>query len=320
MLSSYVGEDKFLRGVSIYLKKNLFGSTRTQDLWNGISEATGLDVAELMDNWVVKMGFPVLTVTEADNGEGIIVHQDRFLDNGKPDDHDNETIWWVYMSTPTATRRLFMTTSDVCRNIPLSIITSQNGRPVVDNHALLREREKFFSFDTSKPFKLNAGTTGFCVLTSPSQVCSATELTINRLDRVLYTPERLRQLGLEAAKKDSILSLDDKLGLLLDAMAVAKAGLASLSGALDFAKQLKDATECLSLSLMVDLLLMGLLKQTPYGKVLQITSAPWFWTGGSIQILLTGSMLSAVYVSIHITRHCISLTGPSRYSFLWWTG
>lgn len=41
MLSNYVGEDRFLKGVSIYLKKKLYANSVTTDLWQGISESTG---------------------------------------------------------------------------------------------------------------------------------------------------------------------------------------------------------------------------------------------------------------------------------------
>lgn len=41
MLSDYVGEERFLKGVSIYLKKHLYGNSVTKDLWEGIGEATG---------------------------------------------------------------------------------------------------------------------------------------------------------------------------------------------------------------------------------------------------------------------------------------
>ena len=41
MLSVYVGEEKFLKGVSIYLKKHLFKNSVTKDLWDGIQEASG---------------------------------------------------------------------------------------------------------------------------------------------------------------------------------------------------------------------------------------------------------------------------------------
>jgi aminopeptidase 2 len=55
MLSDYVGERAFLKGVSIYLKKHLYGNTVSKDLWDGISEAVGHDVGEMMTTWVGKV-------------------------------------------------------------------------------------------------------------------------------------------------------------------------------------------------------------------------------------------------------------------------
>jgi aminopeptidase 2 len=91
MLSSYVGEEKFLKGVSLYLKKKLFANSVTHDLWEGISTATGVNITQLMENWITKIGYPVLTVTEEANG--ITVRQDRFLETGAAEPKDNETIW-----------------------------------------------------------------------------------------------------------------------------------------------------------------------------------------------------------------------------------
>ncbi|KAF8797340.1 zincin, partial [Phlegmacium glaucopus] len=188
MLSNYVGEEKFLKGVSLYLKKKLFANSITNDLWEGISTATGLDITQLMENWITKIGFPVLTVTE--DAKGIIVRQDRFLETGLADPEDNETIW----------------------NIPLSLLSTKDGNSSVDRTVILQEREKSIQLDTSQPFKLNAGTTG--------------------VYRVLYTPDRLVIIAKEAAREGSVLSLDDRLGLLNDTMALSKAGLAKLSSAL----------------------------------------------------------------------------------------
>lgn len=42
MLSAYVGEEKFLKGVSIYLKKHLYANSVSRDLWEGIGEAAGI--------------------------------------------------------------------------------------------------------------------------------------------------------------------------------------------------------------------------------------------------------------------------------------
>ena len=97
MLSNYVGEEKFLKGVSLYLKKKLFANSVTTDLWEGIDTATGLNITQLMENWITKIGFPVLTVTE--DAKGITVRQDRFLETGPADPKDNETIWFVSFST-----------------------------------------------------------------------------------------------------------------------------------------------------------------------------------------------------------------------------
>ncbi len=41
MLSHFVGEEIFLKGVSIYLKKHLYSNSVTKDLWEGIQEASG---------------------------------------------------------------------------------------------------------------------------------------------------------------------------------------------------------------------------------------------------------------------------------------
>ncbi|KXN83489.1 Aminopeptidase 2, mitochondrial [Leucoagaricus sp. SymC.cos] len=189
MLSNYVGEDRFLKGVSIYLKNKLYGNSVTTDLWNGISQATGIDVPKVMDNWVQKIGFPVLTVTET--SDGIHVRQDRFLETGKGQGTDNETIW----------------------NVPLRILTvDASGKAVIDSEALLSEREQFLKLDTSKPYKLNAGTTG--------------------VYRVLYEPKTVARIAEEAAKDNSVFSLNDRMGLVYDTVSLSKAGLADISSAL----------------------------------------------------------------------------------------
>ena len=40
---------------------------------------------------------------------------------------------------------------------------SADGKATLDNDILLDERENFIPLDTSKPYKLNADTTGFCM-------------------------------------------------------------------------------------------------------------------------------------------------------------
>jgi aminopeptidase 2 len=137
MLMGVVGEDKFLKGVSIYLKKHLYGNAQTKDLWEGISEASGIDVAKVMANWTLKTGFPVITVDESEAGK-IKVTQNRFLATGDVKPEEDETIWWV----------------------PLEIKTFKGDTPEVDHKAILSDRSSTYELNGADSFKLNAETVG----------------------------------------------------------------------------------------------------------------------------------------------------------------
>jgi aminopeptidase 2 len=55
MCAAHVGTDVFLRGVSAYLKRHLYGNTTSQDLWLALSEASGFDVADLLKEWMCEV-------------------------------------------------------------------------------------------------------------------------------------------------------------------------------------------------------------------------------------------------------------------------
>lgn len=224
MLARYVGEDVFLKGVSIYLKKRLYGNSDPKDLWDGITEAAGVDVGKVMQNWVYEIGFPVLTVKET--SDGIHVRQDRFLSTGDATDEENKTVWTV----------------------PLSLLsTGADGKTAVDHSVVLTGREADIKLDTSKPWKLNAGTVG--------------------VFRTAYTPERLTKLGEEAASKNSAFSLEDRVGLVSDAMVLARAGYGKTSGGLSLVSSLQGETERKSCRLVGDCLTKCVLfGQTSFGR------------------------------------------------------
>lgn len=93
MLAAHLGLETFLKGVTIYLKAHAYGNATTDDLWSGLSEASGQDVNALMDPWIRRIGYPVITVTE---GLGqISVKQSRYLLTGDVKAEDDETLWWV---------------------------------------------------------------------------------------------------------------------------------------------------------------------------------------------------------------------------------
>lgn len=202
MLSAVVGEEKFLKGVSIYLKKRLFGNSVTEDLWDGIAEASGVDVAKIMKEWTLKVGFPVLTVEEVENGSKIKVRQNRFLNTGDVKPEEDETLWYVPLELKTV---------------------ASDGKASVNHKAILHDREATFDIGDAKAFKLNAETVG--------------------VYRVAYSADRLSALGEEAAKKESGFTTEDRIGLVSDAMTLARAGYSKTSGGLNLVSKLSGEQE-----------------------------------------------------------------------------
>ncbi|TKA51094.1 hypothetical protein B0A53_05880 [Rhodotorula sp. CCFEE 5036] len=204
MLSNFVGEEKFLKGVSIYLKKHLYGNARTQDLMAGISEASGQDVGKMMDNWLSKTGFPLITVEETE--KGLKVRQNRFFATADATPEEDETLWHVPLQ--------------------LLVVDSKTGKSKVHSELVLSERETTIEIGdvANTTYKLNAETCG--------------------VYRTLYPTSRLAKLGSDAGKgARSAFSLSDRMGLVQDAAVVASSGYARTSGALTLLGQMKNENE-----------------------------------------------------------------------------
>ena len=61
---------------------------------------------------------------------------------------------------------------------------------------------------------------------------------------MLYSDERFVAIAKEAAKGDAVFSLNDRIGLVHDIMALSKAGFCKVSSALTIVDILHDETEC----------------------------------------------------------------------------
>ncbi|KGU14779.1 aminopeptidase 2 [Candida albicans P87] len=101
MISKWLGEDVFVKGVSNYLKKHKWGNTKTSDLWEALSEASGEDVVKVMDIWTKNIGFPIVKVEEIGNGE-IKVTQNRFLATGDVKESEDKTLYPVFLGLKTS--------------------------------------------------------------------------------------------------------------------------------------------------------------------------------------------------------------------------
>jgi aminopeptidase 2 len=101
MVSKYLGEDVFMEGIRRYLKKHAYGNTQTGDLWAALSDASGKDVAKIMDIWTKKVGYPVITITEDAKNSSIHVKQNRFLRTADVKPEEDETLFPVFLGLRT---------------------------------------------------------------------------------------------------------------------------------------------------------------------------------------------------------------------------
>ena len=62
MLEQYLGVETFRDGIRIYLKRHAYANTKTVDLWNALSEASGQDIAGIMNTWILQGGHPLIKV------------------------------------------------------------------------------------------------------------------------------------------------------------------------------------------------------------------------------------------------------------------
>jgi len=99
MLGGHLGTEIFLNGVSAYLKNHAYGNATTDDLWAALSKESGKNIKEFMDSWILKIGFPVLTVAEEPGQIG--VRQSRFLSTGDVKPEDDEILWWIPLGLKT---------------------------------------------------------------------------------------------------------------------------------------------------------------------------------------------------------------------------
>ncbi|KAK6457274.1 arginine/alanine aminopeptidase [Scheffersomyces xylosifermentans] len=139
MISNYLGKEVFLKGVATYLNRNKFGNATSHDLWSAIGEVSGKPIDSLMDSWIKKVGFPVVSVDIEETSKSLVLNQSRFLNSGDLTEEENETNWWIPLNITTDSTSL--------REI--SVDSFESETLIIDNFPL----EKDF-------FKLNKDTSG----------------------------------------------------------------------------------------------------------------------------------------------------------------
>ncbi|XP_016140388.1 aminopeptidase N-like [Sinocyclocheilus grahami] len=102
MLSEFLTESAFAKGLHNYLHEYAYSNTVYTDLWKKLQEVVDADssiqlpasINEIMNRWILQMGFPVVTIntrTGIISQQHFLIHPDAVVD--KPSDYNYE--WFV---------------------------------------------------------------------------------------------------------------------------------------------------------------------------------------------------------------------------------
>ena len=132
----------------------------------GISEASGQDVGKMMDNWLSKTGFPLITVEETE--KGLKVRQNRFFATADASVSTLRFVRYVGKSSRQADplRGTQPEEDETLWHVPLQllVVDSKTGKSKVHSELVLSERETTIEIEdvANTTYKLNAETCGVC--------------------------------------------------------------------------------------------------------------------------------------------------------------
>jgi puromycin-sensitive aminopeptidase len=124
MLEQHIGPSCFRAGVRDYLRTHAYGNADTKDLWVSLGKAANQPVLELMDGWIFRPGYPLVSARMAGDSE-LILTQQRFayLPAGESDEQSWEIPVQIRLETSDKTehRKLLLTESETSISLPPNV-------------------------------------------------------------------------------------------------------------------------------------------------------------------------------------------------------
>jgi puromycin-sensitive aminopeptidase len=93
MLEQHISPEVFREGVRIYLERHAFGNTQTADLWNALATASHAPIGDIMEGWVFRPGYPLLSA-RVEGGE-LVITQQRFQYLPEESGQSDGQVWQV---------------------------------------------------------------------------------------------------------------------------------------------------------------------------------------------------------------------------------
>ena len=125
MLEQYLGPETFRAGVRRYLTTHQYGNAETTDLWRALGEAAEEPIPAVMEGWIFRAGYPVVSVGVRDGGRRLVLSQRRFtyLPQG-----DGESMLWQVPITvkmeaggEISIRRLLLMEAEMVVEVPSAL-------------------------------------------------------------------------------------------------------------------------------------------------------------------------------------------------------
>ncbi|XP_043706701.1 aminopeptidase M1-like isoform X3 [Telopea speciosissima] len=281
MLQDYLGDDIFQRSLAAYIKKYAWKNAKTEDLWDVLSEVSGIQVRKLMDTWTKQMGYPVLYVKS--KNQIIEFEQSQFLSSGSHGQKD-----WIVPVTlciGSYKRRKNLLIETKSGNLDISSLCCSS-----DGSARTYELNQEKWDDEQLWVKLNVGQTGFY--------------------RVKY--DDVLAARLMKAIEANLLSSTDRFGILDDSYALFEASDLSLSSLLSMMNVYRKEIDYVALSRLIDIsynIVKISSEAIPYSlnelkqffKNLLSAKLGWETISGEshLNVLLRGELLTALVVFGH---------------------
>ncbi|TYZ58892.1 hypothetical protein PybrP1_008181 [[Pythium] brassicae (nom. inval.)] len=224
MLSEFLGRETFYKGVSAYLVQFSYKNTVTEDLWEALERASGVNIKQMASSWTQQMGFPLLTLKETATEAGgcrYVLEQERFFAN-RVHAQDDKSLWDVPLTVitsdaPSAIKRVGIWAAKSSGTFDAADVQT----PVAADDAINRQ------------LQAPAGSRGWVKL-NPNQTS---------FYLVNYSPAMWKKL--QVPVKERAFGAIDRVSLLSSAFALAGAGVLGVPDALDFTSAFMEEPEFL---------------------------------------------------------------------------
>jgi len=118
MLVDWVGEKKFFKGITNYLKKYSYKNTKNADLLRSLNQNSQIE--EMMISWTSKPGLPVVKVKKSSNNSFSLSQYRFLLSNSKQ--LSNNSFWYIPISyilneEPNTIHRTLLTEANMSLNV-----------------------------------------------------------------------------------------------------------------------------------------------------------------------------------------------------------